>query len=75
MEEILDKYYIEQEKLIKEITEDRLTCKEAQERCTELFKLIPATMLLSPRTLNDLMKSKFENDPDYTYSKKYTIVV
>lgn len=73
MEDTLEKYRLEQAKLIKEITEDRLTCKEAQERCEKLFQLLPAIIILNPQTLNELMKSKFQNNPDWSYGKIYYV--
>jgi len=75
MELTLDKYHIEEAKLIKEISENQLSCIEAQEQCKELFKLIPPEIIYNPRSLNDLMKQKFENDINWSYGKKYLIVV
>lgn len=61
--------------LYEEIAADKLTYKEAHERCKMLWKLIPYNIDINPVALNQLMKEKYSNDPDWTYSKTFTIFV
>jgi hypothetical protein len=71
----LEDFYAEQKKLIEEIKSDKLSCLEAQSRCKELWKLIPSDLLVNPFRLNDLMKEKYGNSPDWNYSKVFNITV
>jgi len=76
VEENLDKYKIEEEILYKEIKEDKLTLTEARERCSKLWELIPTTMDLNPFALNNLMKEKYGNDPEFNkYTQTFTIPI
>lgn len=69
MEVNLENYYTEEKILIEEIKQDKLSCLEAQNRCEELWKLIPNNTHVNPLVLNNLMKEKYSNSSDWNYSK------
>jgi hypothetical protein len=72
----LDKYTIEEQILIDEISQDKLTFRDVKERCDKLWELIPINMDLNPVRLHNLIKEKFSNDPEWNkYSKVYHIKV
>lgn len=74
LEKNLDKFDIEERILFKEIEADKLTLTEARERCSKLWELIPTDMDLNPVGLNNLMKEKYGNDPEFhKYSQTFTI--
>ena len=59
--------------LIDDLKKYKLTYLEAQQRCDDLWKLIPNNFDVNTVVLNELMKNQFLNDPDWRYSKTYTI--
>lgn len=72
----LNKYNKEERILINDLSQNKLTLTEARERCSKLWKLIPVDVDLNPIMLNNLMKEKFGNDPDWNkYCKTFKINV
>jgi len=65
IENDLDEYEIEEQRLIKDIEQDKITFGEATERCTKLWGLIPSNYTVSPFRLTNLMKEKYSNNPDW----------
>jgi len=61
----LNKYYVEESILIKDIENNKLTLSEVRERCGKLFSLIPNNISLNPVRLENLIKEKYSNNPNY----------
>jgi len=73
---MLEEYTKREKELINDLRNNSaLTCKKAQERCEELWELIPINYEVNSVMLNDLMYVRFHNDPDWNYSKIYKIEV
>ena len=77
MPEYLSEYMTEEQKLMYEILQDKLTFNEVIERCSKLWELIPYDVDLNPVGLDNLIKVKFGNDPENwpKYKKTYPIKV
>lgn len=65
MEINLEKYYKMELVLVNEILENKLTLNQVRERCNELWELIPTDVSINPVRLDNLIKDKHENDPDW----------
>ena len=72
----LDAFDIEERILYDEISQDKLTFAQANERCSKLWDLIPIDVDVNPVRLNNLMKEKYDNDPDWNkYCKTFKIKI
>lgn len=61
----LNEYYREELKLVNDINDNKLTFNEANIRRNNLWDLIPSNIFLNSVRLNELMKEKFSDDPDW----------
>lgn len=75
IDDVLGEYNKSEKLLVDDLLKYKLNYIEAQIRCDELWKLVPYNIHINSGRLNRIMKDQFKNDPNWKYSRTFTIPV
>lgn len=71
--DVLGEFRKEHNLLVGDLHNFKLTFAEAQQRCYNLWKIVPFNIDVNTVELNEIMKRQFKNHPEWKNTRTYKI--